>query len=178
METRSAVTGAFLALSVVALSAQASAPGPKPGPEEAKLAVFVGTWNIEGEAEASAWGTAGKIKGVETYEWLPGNFFLISRQDWRQGTTDWRATSIMGFDRNSKMYTTRVFDNAGNSGLSQCTVSGDTWTCHFDGEVGQRALKARSTMVVTPNVITAKGENSVDGVKWIRDYEIKGTRVK
>jgi hypothetical protein len=142
------------------------------------LAVFVGTWNVEGQAEASPWGTAGKIKGVDTYEWLPGNFFLVARSQWMQGTTDWRATAVTGYDKRRKAYTTHIFDNAGNSGLSQCTMNGNTWACQFDGEVGGKPLKARSTAVVAANVITAKGEISLDGSKWMRDFETKSTRVK
>jgi len=40
-----------------------------PTKEHSTLTIFVGKWAIEGENLA--------VKGIETYEWLPGGFFMV-----------------------------------------------------------------------------------------------------
>lgn len=178
MRSRFALGVAILTVGIVTIAAQQPAPAAKPGPEHARLAVFLGKWNSEGQALASPWGTAGKIASVSTYEWLPGNFFLIQRWDGRQGTTEIKGIEIYGYDTRSKKYTGRFFDNAGNSGLDECTFSGNTWACTTDAEVGKKPLKERSTTVISGDVMTNKSEYSTDGSKWMPDFEAKSTRVK
>jgi hypothetical protein len=156
----------------------AQTPAPKPGPEEAKLAAFVGKWTSEGHAEASPWGSAGRMTGSSAYELLPGGFFVMSRSEARQGDTEYKGLAIMGYDRRTKMYTTRYFDSGGNTSVEQCTVSGNTWTCTNESQVGGKTVKGRGTMVLSADVLTSKYEYSTDGVKWMPDYELKATRAK
>jgi hypothetical protein len=56
-----------------------------PDPALKHLELFVGKWNTQGEIKASPYGPAGKIIGTDTYEWLPGGFFLVHRVDVRIG---------------------------------------------------------------------------------------------
>ena len=57
---------------------------PKPGAGHQRLNVFVGTWHTEGQQCEGPIGPAANIRAVETYEWLPGEFFLVnaSRGEW------------------------------------------------------------------------------------------------
>ncbi len=58
-------------------SAQVPKQPSVPGPEHKRLAVFLGKWNLEGQQYDGLVGSAAKIVAVETYEWLPGGFFLV-----------------------------------------------------------------------------------------------------
>lgn len=53
---------------------------------------------------------------MDTYEWLPGGFFLIHRVDGRMGEAEVTAIEIIGFDASIQAYLTRSFDNQGNAG--------------------------------------------------------------
>ena len=62
-------------------SSKATAPEQpsQPGIEHRRLDVFVGKWNMQGQQYDGVIGPAAKITAVETYEWLTGGFFLVSR---------------------------------------------------------------------------------------------------
>lgn len=168
----------FLLVAMATLSVQAQAQAPKPGPEHARLSVFLGKWNFEGQAQASPYGPAGKQTSADTFEWLPGSFFMSHHWDVRQGGVDIKGMEILGYDSRGKTYTSRFFDNFGNSGSVKGSVEGNTWTWTAESEVGGKPLKERGTNVVTGDVITSKWEYSTDGSTWKPNFEVKGTRAK
>jgi hypothetical protein len=57
----------------------------KPDPALSRLNAFVGSWNTRGQIKESPLGPAGKLNGMDTYEWLSGGFFLIHRVNVRMG---------------------------------------------------------------------------------------------
>jgi hypothetical protein len=77
---------------------------PQPNPDLKGLDRLVGTWNTKGEIKASPYGPAGKIIGTDTYEWLPGGFFLVHRVDVRMGDQKNESIEIIGYDALSKTY--------------------------------------------------------------------------
>ncbi len=161
------------------LAAQAPAAVPKPGPEQKPLESFVGKWSFEGQAEASPYGPAGKIASVETYEWLPGGFFLLHHYDFRQAGVEIKGMEVLGYDRRSKAYTTRAYDNFGNSSAWKAAVAGGTWSWTGESEVGGKPLHERCTVAFEgPDVITSNCEYSTDGTKWLGNFKARGTRVK
>jgi uncharacterized protein DUF1579 len=167
---------AWLLIATATLSAQSAAPA-KPGPEHQRLAAFVGTWNSEGEAQQSPYGPAGKLSAVETYEWLPGGFFLSHRWDVKQGSSQFQGLEIIGYDGRNKAYTSRIFDSMGNSGTFRARVQGNAWTWTGDSDVGGKPLKERCTIVILrADVYTNKCEYSLDGVKWQLNFEQRSTR--
>ena len=167
----------LLVLAAAALSAQ-SAPA-KPGPEHQKLSAFVGTWNSEGQAQDSPYGPAGKLSAVDTYEWLPGGFFLSHKWDVKQGNTQFQGLEIIGYDGRNKAYTSRFFDSMGNSGTLRARVQGNAWTWTGDSEVAGKPIKERCTVVVVrADVYTNKCEYSTDGAKWLPNFEQRSTRAQ
>ena len=64
--------------SVVAAQAPAA---PKPGPEHARLAYFVGKWKTEGEMKPGPMGPGGKMSGTDTCEWYDGHFSVVCRSE-------------------------------------------------------------------------------------------------
>lgn len=162
-----------------ALGAQSATVVPKPGPELKRLAVFVGKWNFEGQAQASPYGPAGKLTAVDRYEWMPGGFFMTHHWDARQGGVEIKGMEVIGYDSDTKGYTSRFFDNFGNSGSFKASFQNNTWTWTGDSEVAGKALKERCTVrVASPTVLTAKCEYSTDGAKWLTNFESKGSRAK
>jgi hypothetical protein len=164
---------------IASVAAQSPGAAPKPGPEHKRLEAFLGKWNTEGQAQTSPYGPAGKITAVDTFEWLPGGFFMPHRWDTRQGATEIKGMEVIGYDSKDKIYTSRFFDNFGNSGLFKATVQGNTWTWTGDSEVGGKALKERCTaVIVSADVFTNKCEYSMDGNKWLPNFDVRSTRAK
>ena len=99
-----------------------------------QLDVFVGSWRARGEsfgegqqadnprASPAVW------TSEESYEWLPGGFFMLHKWDAKVGTHGFRGTEIIGYDESAGGYFTRMFDNAGNHPEYTATVSGNVWT--------------------------------------------------
>jgi hypothetical protein len=54
---------------------------PRPDPALKRLDFLVGTWRLDGTLEAGAMGPGGTLSGTETFEWLPGGFFLVHHWD-------------------------------------------------------------------------------------------------
>jgi hypothetical protein len=164
---------------IVSVSVMAQSPAAAPGAEHKRLDPFVGRWNIEGVAQASPYGPAGKLTSVDTFEWMPGGFFMTHRWDSRQGGVEIKGMEVIGYDRNSKVYTSRFFDNLGNTGAFRATTQGQTWTWTGDTQVGGKPLKERcTTIAATAATFTTKCEYSTDGAKWLANFDLKATRTK
>jgi hypothetical protein len=177
------IRSTVLVFSVFVLTAtvmgQSGATAQKPSPELKQFDVLVGKWNIEGQAQASPYGPAGKITEVDTFEWMPGGFFMTHHWDARQGGVEIKGMEVLGYDGKSKVYTSRFFDNLGSTGSWKGTFQANAWTWTGDTEVGGKPLKERCTTVVTsPGALTSKCEFSSDGTKWLPNFEAKGTKAK
>ena len=113
----------------------AGAQPPRPGPEHARLAPFVGRWKTAGEVLASAATPELEIVGIDEYEWMPGGFFLLHRVDVRIGGERVQALEIIGYDAERGSYFMRSFDSQGGTGEMQARVrDGGTWTFEGDAE--------------------------------------------
>ena len=177
LSTRAAWTFGVLVAVSVTLAGQSPVPA-RPSPEHQRLAAFLGKWNSEGQAQASPYGPAGKLTAVDTFAWLPGNFFMEHQWDANQAGTRIIGREIIGYDAAGKAYTSRFFDNTGNSGSLKATLNGNTWTWTADSVVAGKPLKERGTVVITGDTTTSKWEYSTDGSKWLPNFEVKSTRTK
>lgn len=128
-------------------------PTQVPVPDEAqrRLDVFVGTWHTQGTSFADGQLPEDpRASGVawtsdETYEWLPGGFFLLHRWNALAGSRVFEGTEILGYDVAEGAYFTRFFDNAGFHPEYVATVTDNVWrfdepstrakiTVHDDGQ--------------------------------------------
>ena len=99
-----------------------------------RLEVLTGHWHAEGTfcgegqnaAEPPAAGVPRTID--ESYEWLPGKFFVLHRWDAMTGEHEFKGTEIIGYDEAKTSYFTRLFDNAGNHPEYRASVDGNVWS--------------------------------------------------
>ena len=69
-----------------------------------RLEVFIGDWHAEGTSFGEGQDAADpRASGVpwtsdESYEWLPGNFFVLQRCDAMVGEHEFKGAEIIGYD--------------------------------------------------------------------------------
>lgn len=102
------------------------------GKEYELLNKFVGTWQTKGKVLASKQSPEIVIKGTDSYEWLPGEYFLIHKADVMMGKKRNQTLEVIGYDAQKQAFFMQHFDNQGNSGLMFATCKEDTW--EFAGE--------------------------------------------
>jgi hypothetical protein len=159
---------------------QGDSEPPKPGPEHKELGYFVGKWNTEGEAKATPFSPARKWSGAYSYEWLPGEFFLLRRleSNFSDGVTV-KSVQVFGYDPESKMYTSYAVNSRGGSNLRRLTLTKDTWTTIGEQTAGGKTFKTRTTLKLhTPDAFDYKQEYSEDGKTWTAFAHAKDTKVK
>jgi hypothetical protein len=105
-----------------------------------RLQVFVGKWHAEGTSYAAGQvkenprGATEKWHSDETFEWLPGQFFVLQRWDAMTGTNAFQGTAIINWDDASQHYLTRSYENHGFVRDYVTRVEGEIWTFTGDGE--------------------------------------------
>lgn len=154
-----------LALAVLALPA--AGQEAKPGPEQARIAYFAGTWNFTGQVEASPMGPGGATSGNDTCEWFPGGFQLVCRGE-ATGPSGTAATSaIWTYDPAQQSYTYYGFNSQGNSFYVLGSVSGKVWTWKAELPMEGATMHMRATITEEPPAAYSyKLEMSGDGTSW------------
>ncbi|MGV8877766.1 MAG: hypothetical protein ACOH2A_01915 [Sphingobacteriaceae bacterium] len=98
-----------------------------------KLEVFIGKWHAEGQSYAIGQQKENQHQSAvswisdESYEWLPGNFFILHTWDAKIGDSGFIGTEIIGYDEKEGGFFTRFFDNSGFHPEYKATVDGDIW---------------------------------------------------
>jgi hypothetical protein len=140
---------------------------------------------------AGRWLTSGRVisepeipvAGTDTYEVLPGGYFLVHHVDVTVGEHPVRAIEIIGEpDAVSGGFLARSFDSDGNAELMRVTID-DNGVFHFTGgaDVASAAqptdaptTRVRSTLTIADDgqSMTALWERSEDGTNWHRWMDI------
>jgi hypothetical protein len=132
-----------------------------------QLDAFIGKWHAEGASYADGQQAADPLASAvpwrsnESYEWLPGGFFVLHRWDAMIGERVFKGTQILGFDGNEGGFFTRLFDNAGNHPEYHAEVVGDTWT------FTDKSTRATVTIANDGNEMRFNWEWREDGEKWL-----------
>ena len=170
----------FLCAAVSVAAAQAPPPVPKPGPEQQRLAPFVGNWTFEGEMKPGPMGPGGKMTGTDRIQWLPGNFFVERRYEGKSPMGEMKGLEILGYDSGKKTYTFNGFDSMGIMASGTMTVSGNTWNFQGTGTMAGMVFHDRCTLAFGEGskTLTIKCEMSQDGKKYAPSFEGKATKVK
>ena len=141
------------------------------GPQHERLQDFIGRWHTQGKMTAPG-EPADAIHSLDTYEWLPGKYFVLHRWDSRIGKETAAGVEIIGVDDQAGGYRTYFFDNGGGSGSEQLTVLGRTWTWLGQNVMGTKWHRCTSTLSDGGNTMTAQHERSENGVDWTRWMEV------
>lgn len=106
---------------------------PVHGPEDERLGVFAGKWHSEGQSYGN--GKTEPWVSDEVTEWLPGQFFLVQREDARIGGDGSLIThALLGYDREAGQYVAHAFNNLGYHRRYAMSVDGRVWTLTGDLE--------------------------------------------
>jgi hypothetical protein len=152
------------------LKDQTSSQTPKRGPAHERLEAFVGNWKIEGRNGEGAGRAANtRVTGHESYEWLPGRFFLVYRWDRQFGDTQHTGIAIIAYDESRNAYTARFFDNLGYARIYDATVR--------DRVLTLTGAQERASISVSGGIMMTHWERTSDGVHWRPLCDLTGTNV-
>ena len=169
---------ATICFAVIGPSLRAQAT--KPGPENKKLEVFLGSWTFEWDTKASVFGPAGRITGVERYESMPGGFFVQMNREAKGPQGDFRDHFVFGYDPVAKKHTLTIFGLAdGTSGSYTGTANGNIWAWSGSGHTGSgKSYQERCTVTVAAGgaSFALKCEATGDGKTWSPSIDGKYTK--
>jgi hypothetical protein len=117
-------------------------------------------------------GTRDRLVGEESYQWLPGGFFLYSRWDRRIGSGEHKGVGLIGYDPADRGYSLSAFDNLGFARTYRVIVRDGVWT--YTG----RWERASFIVGEGGKDMQVKWERSRDGSSWEFLCELKMTRVE
>jgi hypothetical protein len=139
-----------------------------PGTEHRMLDPFVGRWRTRGQVRATADAPAVEIEGTDSYEWLPGGWFLLHRVDVRIGGAPARGLEVIGWDAAAGSYFMHSYDDHGNTGTMRMSVADGVWRFVGDAERFTGGFTDRDTL-------SGHWERR-DGAEWIPWMDIHLTK--
>jgi hypothetical protein len=152
---------------------------PKPLPAHAKLARFVGTWEIAETMHPSPWDPKGsEAQGRSESRLVCDGFFVATDyEQLRDGEVTFRGHGVYGFDAKAQKYTMHWFDSMGMDPGAPAPGEWIDDTLTFQHATGQG--HARYTYVFEgPDRFTFRIENSSDGEDWVAFLDSVYTRVE
>jgi len=137
---------------------------PTPDTAVRALDAFVGKW----VGDASMVNMTATTE--ESYDWLPGDFFLIYRgcMDYGQKLD---STRILGYDASNRQYYMQAFDSMGYNRIYKGTLCDGVWK--FTGEFE----RVKIVFSDDGNTTITNWERAEDGWDWKHLCEIKATRI-
>jgi hypothetical protein len=142
-----------------------------------KLQVFIGKWHAEGKSYAdrqdknNPYASAVPWMSDETYEWLPGNFFVLHKWNAMAGDREFIGTEIIGYNKSEKKFFTNFFDNAGFHPIYEATLEGNIWN------FSEENTKARVTLTYKDTILF-NWEWRNEGSDWLPLCDRVARRVK
>jgi Protein of unknown function (DUF1579) len=124
----------------VASKPQSLQPQISPSTELQLLNIFVGKWHTEGlsygsgQSKENPHDSPVRWLGAETYEWLPGGFFLVNHFDAKIGNTAISGIETVGYDAVSQSYPSQLFDSHGRILSGQRSIRDGVWSSSIGTE--------------------------------------------
>ncbi len=136
------------------------------------LDVLVGHWKTEWWARENPNDKPVKTTGTDTYEWLPGKFFMVHRVEARMDYGLYTVLEIIGaYDHEIDSYPMRSFDSQGNEQVMTARVDDNgVWTF--------ADTRMRATLKVAPDgrTMSAHWERTTDGKNWSHWMDMQFTK--
>lgn len=120
------------------------------------LDVFSGKWQTSGEVLGRPPGSTSTFHGSDTFEWLPGGFFMVHRWDVDMPDGKSEGIEIIGFDATHSGYSIFSFDNQGSATLMKGSTQDGRWT--FTGDL----MRFTGALDDDGNVVSGKWEMRSD----------------
>lgn len=136
------------------------------GPEQKKMGVFLGRWHTTGEVAPTAAIPSAKVDSIDTYEWCPGEFFMLHHADGKVGDAAINSIEIMGYDAERQCYFASFFDSTGDFGKEEIRLDGDTWTWRGSNVMGVKEHRCIAVVSGDGKTVRARHEKSEDGKNW------------
>lgn len=135
------------------------------------LRVFIGHWGISGRNHRGAGPHDGtEISGDESYQWLPGGFFVQGSWNHDFGSGTHAGITVIGFDAASEKLTAHNFDNLGFARHYRLETDGLRW--EISGP------KERAVRVFSPDGDSFDEKWQVsDSGNWVPLCELHGKRI-
>jgi hypothetical protein len=153
---------------IAAAVAPRAAQAPQPGAEAKRLAVFVGTWQYEGDAAATPMGAAAKVSGKQTGRIVMNGFALelTGEEKGPFGGVQWGEMDV--YDAASKTYPYFGYQNDGTIWSGSGTLTGAIW--HWTGTITSKGVtykyRSEGSFSADGKTFTWKNAISTDGKTW------------
>jgi hypothetical protein len=134
--------------------------------EQKKLGVFLGRWHTTGEVAATQSTSAAIVDAIDTYEWFPGEFFLVHHAAGNVAGEAINSLEIIGYDPSRGCYIASFFDSAGGFGEEEIRVDGNIWTWRGSNVMGVKEHRCIAVVSDDGQSIAARHEKSEDGENW------------
>lgn len=137
------------------------------------LAIFIGDWNVEASSMSFRANQSEIARGFVTFKWVK-HCFLIQHFEIPNSEFP-MATAVIGPDDTNENYCMLYSDSRGVSRVYQMSLNGHVWKLwRTSPDFSQRFTGVFSD---NENVITAKWENSTDGINWEHDFDLIYTKL-
>jgi hypothetical protein len=130
--------------------------------EHEKLGVFLGEWHTTGAVA----GSDARVDSIDTYEWYPGEFFLVHHADAKVGKDAIKSMEVMGYDPERQCYFASFFDSTGGFGVEELRRDGNTWTWRGSNVMGVKEHRCIAVVSKDGKTVRARHEKSDDGKNW------------
>ncbi len=140
------------------------------GPGHEVLDRFVGHWAVHGQNPLASVEDGEGVTGVETFEWLIGEYFLEYRWD-RVLAHGWHhGVGLIGYDADERAFFAHFYDNLGYHRRYEVGVEPDKLTFQGNHERGELRLVSDS------NQLRIHWERKRDDEEWTKLIDLAGTR--
>lgn len=150
-------------------------PPPRPA-ELDRLAMFVGTWEGQGEMKMGGSDEVQVGKGVSTVKWDADNWVLIERGTFTMGDQTHTGVGVWTWDAPAKKYRLYWFDSHGGTGLGTATYNeaANTWHVKYKGRYGKMTTVGEGTTKIVDDTMEWTF-TEWDAWKLNKFMEMKGT---
>src|SRR5262245_52737922 len=162
-----------LLIATALLAVPCLAAAQQPSPDQKKLDVMVGKWNIEIDTKATPLSPANKATGTEECQWF-ANRHVVCRSEAKGSAGSYSQMRILSYAPARKQYQAYTIDSLGTALVAWGQVTGDTWTFTTD----QPAFNIRLTLKIAAGGYTALAEFAGADGKYLPLSEVKATRAK